>query len=108
MLRWKSSAVAWYSCARAVSAWREAMAEAAVSPAISAAIVDGENPACSSQRSTPEDGPLATRKSAAGRMWLCHNVVSPPSPARLRHQDRIGGFVQLSPARVRGQLAVQK
>ena len=42
MLRWKSSAVAWYRFARAVSPWLAAMAEAAVSPAISAAIVDGE------------------------------------------------------------------
>ena len=42
MCRWKSSAVAWYKSARAVSPWLTAMADAAVSPAISAAIVDGE------------------------------------------------------------------
>ena len=42
MFRWKSSAVAWYSRARAASPWLAAMADAAVSPAISAAIVDGE------------------------------------------------------------------
>ena len=41
-VRWKSSAVAAYSRARAVSPCRAAIAEAAVSPAISAAIVDGE------------------------------------------------------------------
>ena len=42
IMRWKSSAVAWYSCARAVSPWVAAIPTAAVSPAISAAIVDGE------------------------------------------------------------------
>ena len=41
-MRWKSSAVAWYSWARAVSPWVFAITEAAVSPAISAAMVDGE------------------------------------------------------------------
>ena len=82
MFRWKSSAVAWYRSARAVSPCCCAMADAAVSPAISAAIVDGEKPDCSSHRSTPNDGPLATRKSAAGRMWPVYSVVSPPSPVR--------------------------
>ncbi len=42
MFRWKSSAVAWYKRARTVSPWLAAMVEAAVSPAISAAIVEGE------------------------------------------------------------------
>jgi hypothetical protein len=39
-------------------------------PAISAAIVDGENPLCSSHRSTPNAGPCATTKSAAARTWF--------------------------------------
>jgi hypothetical protein len=42
MLRWKSSAVAWYRSWPGRVAVLAAMAEAAVSPAISAAIVDGE------------------------------------------------------------------
>ena len=57
-----------------------AITAAAVSPAISAAIVDGEKPDCSSHRSEPSDGPLATRKSAAGRMCCRHSAVSPASP----------------------------
>ena len=36
---------------------------AATSPAISAAMVDGENPLCSSQRSGPNDGPWLIRSS---------------------------------------------
>ena len=47
------------------------MADAAVSPAISAAMVEGENPDCSSHRSLPNDGPCATTKFAAGTMcWV--------------------------------------
>ena len=53
-----------------------AMCEAAVSPAISAAIVEGEKPDCSSQRSTPSDGPWATRKSAAGMTCFVYSVES--------------------------------
>jgi hypothetical protein len=45
-----------------------AMLAAASSPAISAEIVDGEKPLCSSQRSGPKAGPWAITKSAAGLM----------------------------------------
>ena len=46
------------------------MAPAAESPAISAAMVDGDQPLCSSQRSGPKAGPRETTKSAARRMWF--------------------------------------
>src|SRR5262249_35924028 len=53
----------------------------AVSPAISAAMVDGEYPDCSSHRSAPQGGPRPAGKSAAGRMWSPHRAPSPPRPA---------------------------
>jgi len=44
-------------------------------------MVDGEYPDCSSHRSTPNEGPWETRKSAAGLMWLRHSEPLPSSPA---------------------------
>jgi hypothetical protein len=41
------------------------MSAAATRPAISAAMVDGEKPPCSSQRSEPKLGPWLMAKSAA-------------------------------------------
>lgn len=70
------------------------MAAAATSPATSSAMVDGENPVCSSQRSTPSAGPFATRKSAAGRMCPVYSAASPASPAC--QAIRIGSAVSSS------------
>ena len=66
--RRKLSAVARNSRSEVVSPCTLAIAAAATRPATSSAIVDGENPVCSSQRSTPSAGPFAARKSAAGLM----------------------------------------
>ena len=57
-----------------------AMTPAATRPAISAAIVDGEKPLCSSQRSLPNDGPCDTTKSAAFLM-RGHSAASRSRPA---------------------------
>ncbi len=94
MLRWKSSAAAWYTAASAASPCCLAIALAAVRPAISAAIVETEYPDCSSQRSTPKDGPCAIRKSAAGLMWPDQRAESPPRPDR--YAIRIGYAVSSS------------
>src|SRR5512132_172563 len=67
-LRWNSSAVARHTRADAWSAFLSAMIVAAIRPAISAEIVDGEKPLCSSQRSGPNDGPRLATKFAAGAM----------------------------------------
>ena len=45
------------------------MIAAAMRPAISAEMVDGEKPLCSSQRSGPNEGPWLATKLAAGAMW---------------------------------------
>jgi hypothetical protein len=55
--RWNSSATPRHRAAEGASWLRSAIRAAAIRPAISAAIVDGENPLCSSQRSGPNDGP---------------------------------------------------
>src|ERR1041384_8379715 len=78
--RWKESATDRYTRASAVSPCAVAIEAAATRPAISAAIVDGEKPDCSSHRSTPNDGPCATTKSAAGLMWSFHSAASPARP----------------------------
>ena len=67
--RWNSSAVARNTRAEAGSPLALAICPAATRPAISAAIVEGEKPVCSSHRSAPSDGPCATRNSAAGFTW---------------------------------------
>src|SRR6266540_1266255 len=67
--RWKSSATPRYTRAEAWSPLLAAMSAAAISPAISAAIVDGEKPSCSSQRSDPKLGPWLMAKSAARLTW---------------------------------------
>jgi hypothetical protein len=61
MDRWYWSAVASQIRASAGEACCRAIVAAATSPAISAAIVDGEYPLCSSQRSGPNDGPCAIK-----------------------------------------------
>ena len=58
-LRWNSSAVARHTRAESWSPFLSAMIAAAMRPAISAEIVEGEKPLCSSQRSGPNDGPVA-------------------------------------------------
>ena len=68
-LRWNSSAVARQTRAEARSPLRLAILAAASRPAISAEIVEGEKPLCSSQRSGPNDGPRVATKFAAGLMW---------------------------------------
>src|SRR3954454_8212804 len=68
-LRWNWSATARHTRAESGSPLRSAIVAAATSPAISAASVDGEKPPCSSQRSTPDEGPWLATKFAAGRMW---------------------------------------
>ncbi len=68
-LRWNSSAVARHTRAESWSPFLSAMIAAAMSPAISAEIVDGEKPLCSSQRSGPNEGPWLATKLAAGAMW---------------------------------------
>ena len=61
------------------------MSAAAIRPAISAAMVEGEKPRCSSHRSEPNDGPWATRKSAAGLMWSrSSDAVVRPSWSAIR------------------------
>ena len=67
-LRWNSSADAAPHGGEARSPLRSAILAAASSPAISAAIVDGEKPLCSSQRSGPNAGPWVATKFAAGLM----------------------------------------
>src|SRR4249920_1135555 len=74
--RWKSSATARQTRADAASPLTSAMSAPASNPAISAAIVDGENPDCSSQRSGPNDGPRVATKLAAGLMCCSYNVGS--------------------------------
>ena len=69
MLRWNSSATPRQTAAEPASPLRSAIVAAASRPAISAAIVDGEKPLCSSQRSGPNDGPWLMTKFAAGLMW---------------------------------------
>ena len=59
-----------------MSPFARASSAAATSPAISAAIVDGEKPLCSSQRSTPNAGPRAATKFAAGLMWFWYSDAS--------------------------------
>ena len=81
MLRWKWSAVARYTRAAAWSPFTSAIRPAATSPAISAAMVDGEWPPCSSHRSDPKDGPWETTKSAAFLTWSVHSARSPWRPA---------------------------
>src|SRR5512139_3417781 len=68
--RCQSSATPSQSADDAVSPLALARSAAAARPAISAAIVDGEKPPCSSQRSDPNEGPCAIRKFAAGLIWL--------------------------------------
>ena len=70
MLRWNSSATPRQTARGARRRrCRSAIRAAAIRPAISAAIVDGEKPLCSSQRSGPKDGPWLMTKFAAGLMW---------------------------------------
>ena len=69
-LRWNSSATPRQTAAEAWSPLRSAIFAAAISPAISAEIVEGEKPLCSSQRSGPNDGPWLATKFAAGLMWF--------------------------------------
>ena len=74
--RCQSSATPSQTAAEAVSPFACASSAAAARPAISAAIVDGEKPLCSSQRSTPNAGPRAIRKFAAGLMWFAYSDAS--------------------------------
>ena len=67
--RWNSSATPRQTAAERVSPLMSAIFAAAIRPATSAAIVDGEKPPCSSQRSGPNDGPWLITKFAAGLMW---------------------------------------
>lgn len=78
--RWNASAVARKTRDAAGSLFWLAICPAATSPAISAAMVEGEKPVCSSHRSTPSDGPWATRNSAAGFTWSSYRAWSPPRP----------------------------
>src|SRR3954452_16688554 len=101
MLRCHSSAFARYVAARVVSPCRRAKSAAHTRPAISAAIVAGENPATFSQRSWSVRGPLATRKSAERRTWS----QSPALAELMVEHDGEGDLVHLQPAEHR--LAVQ-
>ena len=83
------------------------MSAPASNPAISAAIVEGENPSCSSHRSGPNDGPRATKKSAAGLM-CCSYRVEVGEAELMRHQDRVGDLVELGVERVGRRLAVDE
>ena len=67
-LRWNSSATPRQTAAWSRSPLRSAIFAAASRPAISEAIVDGEKPLCSSQRSGPDAGPWLATKLAAGLM----------------------------------------
>ena len=83
------------------------MSAAATRPAISAAMVDGEKPPCSSQRSDPKLGPWLMAKSAARLM--CSRVEGSVGEAGLPgHQDRVGDLVELDAEAVRGELAVDQ
>ena len=62
----QSSATSSQACAESSSPFRRAMSAAATNPAISAAIVPGDQPSWFSQRSWGLSGPFATTKSAAG------------------------------------------
>ena len=66
--RCQASATPSQTAADAVSPFARASSAAATRPAISEAIVDGEKPLCSSQRSTPNAGPREATKFAAGLM----------------------------------------
>jgi len=88
------SAVARNNRCDPVSPCTRAIAAAATRPATSSAMVDGENPVCSSHRSTPSAGPFAARKSAAGRMWLVYSAASSARPAC--QAIRIGSAVSSS------------
>ena len=67
VLRCHASATPSHSAWRAVSPRRRARSAAATRPAISDAVVDGEKPPVSSQRSCGVDGPSRTSASAASR-----------------------------------------
>jgi hypothetical protein len=69
ILRWNWSATPRQTAAEAASPLRSAIRAAATRPATSAAIVEGEKPLCSSQRSVPKEGPWLITKLAAGLMW---------------------------------------
>jgi hypothetical protein len=68
-LRWNSSATPRQTAAESWSPLSSAIFAAATRPAISALIVEGEKPSCSSHRSGPEFGPWVATKFAAGLMW---------------------------------------
>src|SRR5262245_40908951 len=77
--RCQSSATPRKMAADTLSPFTRAISAAATRPAISAAMVDGEKPPCSSHRSEPNDGPCEMRKLAAGLMWSRYKapLVSP-------------------------------
>src|SRR4051812_50093182 len=85
-LRWNSSAVARHARAEASSPLILAIRAAASRPAISAEIVEGEKPLCSSQRSGPNDGPWLATKFAAGGGWC--RADDPPRGPPPRAQAR--------------------
>ena len=74
--RCQSSATPSQSAAEDASPLTRARSAAAARPAISAAIVEGEKPPCSSQRSDPNAGPREIRKFAAGLMWFAYSAAS--------------------------------
>src|SRR5713226_5477568 len=74
--RCQSSATARQTCALAVSWLASASSAAEISPAISAAIVEGEYPPCSSHRSGPKLGPWLITKLAPGLMCCWYRVAS--------------------------------
>src|SRR6476620_9642321 len=78
--RWKSSAAARHRRADAASPLTSARSAPASNTAISAAMVEGEKPDCSSHRSEPNDGPRARMKLAAGLM-CCSNSVGSVRPS---------------------------
>ena len=81
-----SSAVCSYCSAFAVAPCLRAMSAAQISPAISVAIVLGDQPLWFSQRSWSVFGPLATMKSAARSTWVQSSADVRPS-----HQARTTG-----------------
>ena len=104
-LRWNSSATPRQTAAWSRSPLRSAIFAAASRPAISEAIVDGEKPLCSSQRSGPDDGPVAGDE-VRRRLDVRLVVVAAGQPDGERHDQRVGALVELGVEAVGRLLAV--
>ena len=105
--RCQSSATPSQRAAEDMSPLTRARSAAAARPAISAAIVEGEKPPCSSQRSDPERR-AARDQEVRGRLDVVRVQRGVGEPELLRHQDRVRDLVQLRPERVGRRLAVDE